>query len=272
MTTRPRPLGTDYRYPTEHAILLGTGLLVAAVIALTSAATVCGSAVFVAVMLGAAYFANQAHHRSLMRQAHPVTAETLPDLHSLVQATAQRLGATGVATYVAPVPALNAYTFGLSDPKVVVLYAGLFKVLDGRELQFIIGHEMGHLRLGHTVLNSLLGGMAGIPSPYLGAVALYFAFRSWNRACEFSADRAGLLACGSLAAATSALVKIATRGAARSTASQAQALETLARQDEALAGQLGELLSTHPLIANRIEELRKYAASAEYRRLSEGRG
>ena len=45
-------------------------------------------------------------------------------------------------------------------------------------------------------LNWLVGGMAGIPSPFMASALLAMAFLWWNRACEFSADRAGLLACG----------------------------------------------------------------------------
>jgi Zn-dependent protease with chaperone function len=67
---------------------------------------------------------------------------------------------------------------------------------------------MGHVALGHTWLNTILGGMAGIPTSFGAAVLLYTAFRWWNRMCEYSADRAGLLACGDLHVAVSALVKL----------------------------------------------------------------
>lgn len=258
---------TEYRYPNERLILALTVLLVLGVIAFTSAATLCGSLLFVAAMLVSALVLNWAHHTALIQKAEPVTAQTIPQLAALVRETATRLGVENVATYVAAGRVLNAYTFGLSDPKVIVLYAGLFPVMDRDELQFIIGHEMGHVRLGHTWLNSVLGGMAGIPSPFGAAVILYFAFRWWNRACEFSADRAGLLACGDVNKGVSALVKLATGGAARTAASQQYALTQIERQDDDLGNQLGELLSTHPLIATRIERLREYAASNEYRRL-----
>jgi len=68
--------------------------------------------------------------------------------------------------------------------------------------------RFGHAALGHTWLNTLLGGMAGVPMPIGAAVLLTLAFRWWNRICEYSADRAGLLACGSLNSATRALVKL----------------------------------------------------------------
>lgn len=258
---------TDYRYPSEHVILVLTLGLVLAVIALTSVATLCGSALFVAAMLALSYGLNRQHHAALLRRAEPVTEQTIPALAALVAQTAQRLRVAGVQTYIAPGAALNAYTFGLAGPPVVVVYSPLLRVMDRDELQFILGHELGHIQLGHTWLNSLIGGLAGIPSPYGAAVILYVAFRWWNRACEFSADRAGLLACGRPDKAVSALVKLATGGAAQSAASQQAALTRLERQDDDLSGLMGEALSTHPLIARRVAALQAFAASAEYGRL-----
>ncbi len=169
--------------------------------------------------------------------------------------------------FVAPSNRLNAYTFGLVSPQVVVLHSALLQVLDADELRFVLGHELGHVRLGHTWLNSLVGGMAGMPSPSMASVILAMAFLWWNRACEYSADRAGLLACGKPHKAISALVKLAAGTEAGTRAGIELALRHIeAEDDHSLAG-LGELLSTHPMMARRIEQLRHYAASAEYRRL-----
>lgn len=257
---------TEYRYPNENLILTLTVVLVLAVIAFTSVATLCGSALFLAGMVVLGYWLNDQQHAALVRQAEPVTAETIPALHALIETAGRRLGVARVRAFVAPGQALNAYTFGLVEPQVIVVYAGLARVLDREELEFVVGHELGHIRLGHTWLNSVIGGMAGIPSPYAAAALLYVAFRWWNRACEFSADRAGLLACGRLDKAISALVKIATGGAAQSSASQQRALAALDKQDDDPGQWLGEALSTHPLIARRVDELRKFAASADYAR------
>jgi len=116
-------------------------------------------------------------------------------------------------------------------------------------------------------LNSLVGGMAGIPSPFMGAILMEAAFLWWNRACEYSADRAGLLACGDLNKAVSALLKIGV-GLQVSQGMDAQrALQKLREEMNDTASHVGELFATHPLIAKRIDELKKWAASAEYKRL-----
>ena len=257
----------SYRYPGEHLILLVTLTLVLGVIAVTAAATICGSVLFVALMLVMAYAGTRAQHQDLMTRAYRVTPERAAGLWVLVQAGAARLGPGPVEVYVVPSRVLNAYTFGLSSPKVVVLNAALLQVLDADELAFVISHELGHVRLGHTWLNSLVGGLSGIPSPAVAFGLMQLAFLWWNRACEYSADRAGVLATGKPDKAISALVKIASGGRAQSPADVARALQIVEAEGQDFATQLGEALATHPLMARRIAELRKYAASNEYRRL-----
>lgn len=256
----------DYRYPGEQAILLGTVFFILVVTLLATGATLCILPLFFLVILISSYITSQSHHRALIAQARQVTNETLPSLAKLAQECEQKLQPGPVQLFVVPGRVLNAYTFGLENPKVIVLYSSLFHVMDADELRFIIGHEMGHAALGHTWLNTLLGGMAGVP-PSLGAAIIFtLAFRLWNRACEYSADRAGLLACGRLDKAISALVKLVAAGIKTSEEMKA-ALEILERQDDTLEGMLAEITATHPLIGNRIEKLRSWAASNEYQHL-----
>lgn len=258
---------TAYRYPRERLILALTLLLVFVVIALTATATICLSVVFVLAAVALSYALTRAHHRALLAQARRVTPQHTPGLAALVAESAARLQAGPVQVFVAPGETLNAYTFGLSSPKVVVLHAPLLQVMDEDELRFILGHELGHVRLGHTWLNSLVGGMAGIPSPFLASAVLAMAFLWWNRACEHSADRAGLLACGIPHKAISALVKLAAGTEARTPADLERALRLIEAEDDHALSNLGEALTTHPMMIRRIEELGRYAASDAYRRL-----
>jgi len=264
-----RPLSpSDYRYPGEHLILALTVLLVLVIIAVTAAATLCGSVLFVGGMVILAYFSTRAKHAELVQRAQPVNAATAPQLWALVEAGAARLGPGPVAAFVTPSRVLNAYTFGLDSPKVVVLESALLEVMDADEMAFIISHELGHVRLGHTWLNSLVGGLAGIPSPASAFGLMQLAFLWWNRACEHSADRAGVLATGRPDKAISALVKLATGGRAQSPAELQWALQQVEAQGADAGAQLSEALATHPLMARRIAELRRYAASPAYQRLA----
>jgi Zn-dependent protease with chaperone function len=258
----------SYRYPSEYLILALTLFLVFAVIAVTAVATLCGSLLFVLIMLVLSFLLNRSHHNELIQKARLVTAQTEPALADLIGDCRARLQSGPVKTFIAPGNVLNAYTFGLVEPQVVVVYAGVFSMMDADELRFIIGHELGHVRLGHTWLNSLVGGMAGIPSPYLAAVVLYFAFRWWNRACEYSADRAGMLACGKPEKAASALIKLAGGSSAiRSIQGWQQTVHRIEAEDDHIENHLREMLSTHPMIVRRLDALRRYAASPEYQLL-----
>jgi Zn-dependent protease with chaperone function len=256
----------QYRYANETLILIGTLLLIGVALLLTSVPTLCLSPLLVLVLVLFAGQANRAHHQQLMQMAQPVTPQTLPGLAAIVEECRARLRVGPVQTYVIRHRELNAYTFGLADPNVIVLHSALFDVMDADEMRFIIGHELGHVALGHTWLNTLVGGMAGVPMPAGAALILVFIFRWWNRACEYSADRAGLIACGSLNKSISALVQLVA-GDVNTQAELQRALAMIEQQDDSLGNVLAESLATHPMIVRRIEKLRQYAASAEYRRL-----
>lgn len=264
----PRPVSTSaYRLPGETLILVVTVTVVLAIIAVTASATLCGSLVFVLIVLLISFSATRSHHQQLLRRAHAVTAEGTAELSREVEICRRRLQPGEAQVFVLPSGTLNAYTFGLSTPKVVVLYSALLQVMTPAELRFIIGHEMGHVRLGHTWLNSLIGGMAGIPSSLFINTLLAVIFRGWNRSCEYSADRAGLLACGDIEAAVGAMVKLVAPERELSPDARHQILQRLDAEDEDPASLLGEMFSTHPLLIRRIERLQQYAASPAYRRL-----
>ncbi len=258
---------TAYRYPSEYLILVVTIGVVLAVIAFTAAATVCASAIFIPAVVLLGYFAGRSRHHALLEQAQKVTTQTAPEMIPLITENSARLQVEPVEVFIAPSSQLNAYTFGMESPKSIVLYSSLFKVMDREEIQFILGHEMGHVKLGHTWLNTLVGGMAGIPSAYGAAVIMELAFQWWNRACEYSADRAGVLACGRPDKAISALVKLEFGPTATSRAGMQAAIQHIEGEDNDVVENIGELLASHPLIAKRVDQIRHFAGSAEYRRL-----
>lgn len=254
------------RDPSEQPILWLTLVVIAAVFVFVAAPTLCLVPLAAVVMIVIAFQVNQAHHRQIMQSALRVTGQTAPDLAQLAGECGQTLQSGPFELYVVRARQLNAYTFGFTDPRVIVLYSPLLKVMDSSELRFIVGHELGHVVLNHTWLTTLLGGIAGVPVS-LGAVIIFtFAFRWWNRACEYSSDRAGLVACGSLEKATSALVKLVA-GDLDTPAEIERALRVLDAEDDSPLSGLSESLQTHPLIINRIEKLRKFAASPEFRQL-----
>ena len=80
---------------------------------------------------------------------------------------------------------------------VMVLHPDLLELCSLEELRFVIGHELGHVAYGHFDLKKM--EVDGIPSRL--SIKLF----EHARLSEVSADRAGLLCCGSFEAAYSAL-------------------------------------------------------------------
>jgi Zn-dependent protease with chaperone function len=207
---------------------------------------------------------NLQHHQALMQQAYRIPVEgptgrgdVLDQVGQLVRDCRKSLGCEPVEVFIVPGRQVNAYTFGLSSPKIIVLFKPMLDIMDEDELKFVIGHEMGHIVYGHTWLNTLLGGMAGMPASIGAALIFTFAFRWWARACEYSCDRAGAVAAGSLTKGISALAQLAV-GDINSAAELKQALAAIERQDESMDQVLGEAFSDHPMIAKRIKALQEY--------------
>jgi Zn-dependent protease with chaperone function len=258
---------TDYRYPYEYLILAATILVVLIVIAFTAAATVCTSAIFVPAVVIFGYFASRSKHQALLSEAQQVTPQTAPEMTPLVQENYARLQVEPVNVFIVRSSQLNAYTFGMDSPKAIVLYSSLFRIMDRDEIQFILGHEMGHVKLGHTWLNTLVGGMAGIPSGLGAAAVMELAFRWWNRACEYSADRAGVLACGKPNKAITALVKLEAGPTALTQSGLQAAMQHIEREDDDLMNNLEELIASHPMVVKRVEQVRQFTRSAEYHQM-----
>jgi len=255
----------DYRYPGERLILTLTFLAFLLVIALTASATVCASGLFFLAFVLVSLSFSISHHKALMKSAERVNVQKNPELAVLLDQGKRTLQTGPIEVYIVPSNKFNAYTFGLTSSKVVVLYSALFKIMDRDELEFVVGHEFGHIALGHTWLNSIVGGMAGVPASWSAGALLSLAFLWWNRACELSADRAGLLACGNLDKAISALVKIGAVSGIRNQHELETAYYQIDLEDDNLWGNLNETLTSHPMLIRRINELRKFAASNHYR-------
>ncbi|MDP2873339.1 MAG: M48 family metallopeptidase [Bacillota bacterium] len=109
-----------------------------------------------------------------------------------------------------------AITVGAERP-VIVVNSGLLDMLSYDELLFALGHEIGHIKsrqvmygqvamvlpvVGEIIKSATLG-IGGLVS---GGIQLSLV--NWQRMADFSADRAGLLACQSVETAAKALIKL----------------------------------------------------------------
>jgi len=142
-----------------------------------------------------------------------------PAIYAQAQAAQAALGVTTpVEVYlvegrwlprtIAPISVL-----GVTKPYAVVLDVSIVHEMSLDELRFLLGVEYGHVRLGHvrilTMVDAVSGSLGRIP--FVGAF-IRVLFSAWNKLATYSADRAGLVACGGLAPAYSALGKLAVGG------------------------------------------------------------
>lgn len=111
---------------------------------------------------------------------------------------------------------VNGFTTGSEKP-LIVLTSGALDLLNEEELLYLVGHEVGHIKSGHMLYHEMaivfpiLGDV--IASATLGLGGLVFsglelALLYWYRMSEFTADRAGLLACQNEDAVITALMKM----------------------------------------------------------------
>ena len=139
----------------------------------------------------------------LLSHAVRIDADLLPGLAEPFERLGRRFElAGGLEAYVHNQPAVNAFIARGHGRAIVVLSSGAVNLLDGEELEYIIGHELGHVLYGHLDV-----GIGHLLEEECFPPQVSMRLRAWQRAAEISADRAGLLACESLAVAANALFK-----------------------------------------------------------------
>ncbi len=144
----------------------------------------------------------QMRRRSLLGDAVRITPELLPEVHAAYRECLDVLGGglTG-NLFVLQSPEYNASVLAHDKTFDVVVHSALLKDFSLPQLKFVFGHELGHVVFGHSKFNirEILGNPDGV------AASLASLLFKWSRAAEVSADRVGLMCCGQLRDAVSAL-------------------------------------------------------------------
>lgn len=212
-----------------------------------------------------------------------VTKESCPELYSLVHEAAEVLDIDRLPQiYTQWSYNVNAYTTGYKNDTILVLFTGAADLMSDPELTYITGHEFGHIKSGHVLYHVMGQFFAQIISSTVLAgkflVPIQLALGYWNRMSEFTADRAGLLACQDLDAALSAIMKMA--GVPKRYFNTADP-HVFAKQAEEFMTQYGDTVNTiirnisilddsHPWTVMRAYELIKWVESGEYQRILDG--
>lgn len=200
-----------------------------------------------------------------------ITPNTNPDLYEIIETCAGILGiAVPYAVVTDSMRGLNACTCGTNQFSFVMVSSLLPMIMSRDELLFVIGHECGHLAMGHALYHTAgqMIGTAGTFLPVVGKVVsntVSVPLNAWSRRSEITADRAGLICCRDVELAKKSLLKL--EAGLYNTAGID--LDEYVRESEnvlnnSMIGKFSELSLSHPLIPKRMKALDLFAKSEVY--------
>ena len=184
---------------------------------------------------------------------------------------------------------IRSFTIGVNQP-IVILNMDGFLQLNGAELVFILGHELGHIKSQHllyqqaAILLPVVGRFISSSTLGLGGLAtngLELALYQWVMMAKLTCDRAGLLACQDPEVALSTLIKLAglpTLAFEQNTTAIVESFKAQARSFAAYnldsLDQIPKLFSfleiRRPWSILRASELLKWIDSGDYQALRSG--
>ena len=298
----PKSFGHDRGLQTRMlltAFLLGLVYVVLIAVLIAAGAGAVTVAVLAGVLFLVQYFSADKLALASMG-AHEVTAEQQPELYGTIERLCiqANLPMPKVAMALTPMP--NAFAVGRSPSTATVcVTTGLLELLDGPELEGVLGHELTHMANRDVMYMTLASFFASIaafivqfgflfgggfgggnndndgdgPGFFLVVivsgivyVVSYLLLQALSRYREFAADRGSALITGRPSALASALIKISNQ------------MDQIPQRDlRAASGELAAfyifppkvkssvatLFSTHPPIEARLEALARYESQLQ---------
>ena len=245
--------------------------------------------VFAALMnLGAYFWSDKLALRA--SRARPVSEAEAPQLYRIVRRIAESANIPLPRIHVTPSPQPNAFATGRNpDHAAVAVTDGLLRILDERELEAVLAHELAHV-LNRDILISSVAATIGAAITYLAHFALFFGGgddddggnpflalitfllaplaamiiqMAVSRSREFGADATGAELIHDPMALARALAKIEAYSRGTPPATTSPATSHLFISNPFKAGQvatgMARLFSTHPPTAERIARLEAMA-------------
>lgn len=141
-----------------------------------------------------------------------VSSQSLPTLNSQIREACRILDMKEI-----PNCSINWFyhigSFSVGEKsKRIVFPSGSIDLLTPEELNFLIGHELGHMKCGHKTYHMLTEAMY---RPMVGTdlelimSLIKMPLLNWYRVSDFTADRMGLLCCQDIEVAIKTMIKMA---------------------------------------------------------------
>jgi heat shock protein HtpX len=242
---------------------------------------------FAAVMNFVAYFFSDKIALATYR-AQPISREELPRVYNIVERLSQKVGLPMPKVYLIPTDSPNAFATGRNPNHAsVAVTQGILNLLNDEELEGVIAHELGHVRNRDILISSIAatlagaitwlasiakwgmifggmrgeredregGGIAAIIMIFLAPLAALLIQLAVSRSREYGADDTGAHWTGNPYALASALAKIENYSQRMPLIASPSTAHLFIIQPFLGGISFGNLFSTHPPTAKRIERL-----------------
>jgi heat shock protein HtpX len=223
-----------------------------------------------------------------MYRAQPVTREELPRAYQAVERLTQKIGIPMPKIYVIPNDSPNAFATGRNPAHAsVAVTQGILNLLTDEELEGVLAHELGHVNNRDILISSVAatiagavtmlasmgrwamifggmggrddrdrgGGLAGLLMLIVAPIAASLIQLAVSRSREYQADATGAHFTGNPYALASALQKLDTYSRRLPMQASPSTAHLFIIQPLLGGMSFGNLFSTHPPIAKRIERL-----------------
>jgi heat shock protein HtpX len=234
----------------------------------------------------------------MAHRAKPVTREEAPDLYDMVERLTRKGGMPMPKLYVIPSMTPNAFATGRNPSHAAVAVTdGITRLLDKRELEGVIAHELSHVKNRDILIATIAAAVAGLIASIGHMIqwgAMFGGFRrdgeergsvfemlAWailapimamivqlavSRSREYAADASGAELLGDPDPLADALLKLE-RGneiAPYEYGGPATAHLFIVHPFSGTAGKMMNLMSTHPPIEERVRRLREMRRGLRY--------
>jgi len=243
--------------------------------------------IFAAIMNFISYFFSDKIALAMYR-AQPVSREDLPRVYNIVERLSQKVGLPTPKVYVIPTDSPNAFATGRNPHHASVAVTQVILVLrNDDELEGVIAHELGHVRNRDILISSIAatlagaitwianvakwgmifggysrdrndrggGGIAALLMIFLAPLAAMLIQLAVSRSREYGADDTGAHWTGNPYALASALAKIEAYSRRAPLVATPSTAHLFIIQPFLGGMSFGNLFSTHPPTAKRIERL-----------------
>jgi len=193
-----------------------------------------------------------ATQRQLVGNSLVVNENQFEDIDVLVIENAEQLKILRPKIYITQDPYINAYTIGFIKPYAIVLTSSLVETFARDELDYVLGHEMGHIKYGHSKILSLISPIGNV-FPFIS-----WLYGGWQRKSEYTADRVGLELTGKIKPALTAIIKMSVGSKLAKLVDIDEVIKQIGEGRKGFMSKVGEFMLTHPYSTNRIRAIVEY--------------